>query len=190
MQQSLFVGHLRADVVVHTSRIVLKSLYIRVPKIVPLLELFGSKGGTFRFQGRNFSVPVEELSSSKGGTNKFFGTSISFFRSFISFFRTFISAFRREFSFARWRFPISSGEIAISGDAAVATKRVYSTVELGSSHIIRAERVIMRWSWSFWSAQYCANDVFRTFAPTNKDTTPHTNAGNTKYRYHRSRRPR
>jgi len=43
-------------------------LYIRVPKIVPLLELFSSKAGTFEFQGRNFLVPRQELSSSSGGT--------------------------------------------------------------------------------------------------------------------------
>ena len=54
------------------------------------------------------------------GTNKFFGTLIFFFRSFISFFRTFISRFRGEFSFAPWRFPISSGEIGISGDVRVS----------------------------------------------------------------------
>ena len=49
----------------------LKSLYIRGPKIVPFLELFSSKGGTFEFQGRNFRVPREELSSSSGGNRKF-----------------------------------------------------------------------------------------------------------------------
>ena len=46
--------------------------------------------------------------------------TICFFRSFISFFRTFISALRGEFSFAPWRFPISSGEIGISGDVRVS----------------------------------------------------------------------
>ncbi len=43
--------------------IVLAFCCIRVPKIVPLLELFSSKGGTFQFQRRNFLVPAEELGS-------------------------------------------------------------------------------------------------------------------------------
>ena len=34
--------------------IVLIPLRIRVPKVIPLLELFGSNGGTFEFQRRNF----------------------------------------------------------------------------------------------------------------------------------------
>ncbi len=46
--------------------IVLNPKDIRVPKIVPLLELFSSKGGTFEFQGRNFLVPAEELFGSCG----------------------------------------------------------------------------------------------------------------------------
>ena len=46
----------------------LNSLHIRVPKLVPLLELFSSKGGTLQFQGRNFLVPTGELFDSKGGT--------------------------------------------------------------------------------------------------------------------------
>ena len=29
--------------------------------MVPLLELFSSKAGTFEFQGRNFSIPPEEM---------------------------------------------------------------------------------------------------------------------------------
>ncbi len=41
--------------------IVLAFCCIRVPKIVPLLELFSSKGGTFQFQRRNFLVPRREL---------------------------------------------------------------------------------------------------------------------------------
>ena len=36
---------------------------MRVPKRVPILELFSSNGGTFRFQRRNFSVPTEEIVS-------------------------------------------------------------------------------------------------------------------------------
>ena len=48
-------------------RIALNLCLIRVPKLVPLLELFSSKAGTFEFQGRNFRVPREELSSSKRG---------------------------------------------------------------------------------------------------------------------------
>ena len=35
--------------------------------MVPLLELFSSKAGTFEFQGRNFLVPREELFDSSGG---------------------------------------------------------------------------------------------------------------------------
>ena len=50
--------------------IVLFLKHIRVPKTDPLLELFSSKAGTFRFQGGNFLVPREELYSSKGGTIK------------------------------------------------------------------------------------------------------------------------
>ena len=34
--------------------------------MVPLLELFSSKTGTFQFQGRNFRVPTEELFDSYG----------------------------------------------------------------------------------------------------------------------------
>ena len=40
--------------------IALISLRIRVPKVIPLLELFSSNGGTFQFQRRNFRVPTEE----------------------------------------------------------------------------------------------------------------------------------
>ena len=47
--------------------IALISLHIRVPKKVPLLELFSSKAGTFRFQRRNFRVPREEMENSSGG---------------------------------------------------------------------------------------------------------------------------
>ena len=43
------------------DRIVLNTLDIRVPKVVPLLELFSSNGGTFQFQRRNSLVPAEEL---------------------------------------------------------------------------------------------------------------------------------
>ena len=35
--------------------------------MIPLLELFSSKRGTFQFQRRNFSVPREELFDSSGG---------------------------------------------------------------------------------------------------------------------------
>ena len=55
-------------VIVILSRIMLAPYHIRVPKTVPLLELFSSKGGTFQFQRRNSLVPAEELFSSKGGT--------------------------------------------------------------------------------------------------------------------------
>ena len=58
-------------VIVILSRIMLAPYHIRVPKTVPLLELFSSKGGTFQFQRRNSLVPVEELFSSKGGTLRF-----------------------------------------------------------------------------------------------------------------------
>ena len=50
--------------------IVLIPLYVRVPKTIPLLELFSSKGGTFRFQGRNFLVPAEELFDSYVGNSE------------------------------------------------------------------------------------------------------------------------
>jgi len=46
----------------------------------PLLELFSSKGGTFEFQGRNFSVPRGELSSSKGGIEKSLGRDVLFLK--------------------------------------------------------------------------------------------------------------
>ena len=58
-------------VIVILSRIMLAPYHIRVPKTVPLLELFSSKGGTFQFQRRNSLVPAEELFSSKGGTLRF-----------------------------------------------------------------------------------------------------------------------
>ena len=51
--------------------IALISLRIRVPKVIPLLELFSSNGGTFQFQRRNFRVPTEELFDSYGGNGKF-----------------------------------------------------------------------------------------------------------------------
>ncbi len=41
--------------------IALISLRIQVPKVIPLLELFSSNGGTFQFQRRNFSIPTEEI---------------------------------------------------------------------------------------------------------------------------------
>ena len=41
--------------------------------LVPTEELFGSKGGTLRFQRRNSSVPTEELFSSNGGTLRSLG---------------------------------------------------------------------------------------------------------------------
>ena len=50
--------------------VALISLYIRVPKVIPLLELFSSNGGTFQFQRRNFRVPTEELFDSYGGNHK------------------------------------------------------------------------------------------------------------------------
>ena len=36
-------------------------LYIRFPKLFPLLETFISKGGNFYFQGRKTKFPTEEL---------------------------------------------------------------------------------------------------------------------------------
>ena len=51
--------------------IALISLRIRVSKVIPLLELFSSNGGTFQFQRRNFRVPTEELFDSYGGNGKF-----------------------------------------------------------------------------------------------------------------------
>ena len=47
--------------------IALISLHIRVPKVIPLLELFSSNGGTFEFQQRNFSIPTEEMENSSRG---------------------------------------------------------------------------------------------------------------------------
>ena len=47
--------------------IALISLHIRVPKVIPLLELFSSNGGTFEFQQRNFSIPTEEMENSFRG---------------------------------------------------------------------------------------------------------------------------
>ena len=47
--------------------IALISSRIRVPKVIPLLELFRSNGGTFEFQGRNFSIPTEEMGNSSRG---------------------------------------------------------------------------------------------------------------------------
>ena len=47
--------------------IALISLYIRIPKVIPLLEPFSSNGGTFEFQQRNFSIPTEEMGNSSGG---------------------------------------------------------------------------------------------------------------------------
>ena len=41
--------------------------------LVPRQELFGSSGGTLRFQGWNSSVPTEELFSSNGGTLRSLG---------------------------------------------------------------------------------------------------------------------
>ena len=40
--------------------IALISLYIRVPKVIPLLELFSSNGETFQFQRRKWEIPPEE----------------------------------------------------------------------------------------------------------------------------------
>ena len=40
--------------------IALISLRIRVPKVIPLLELFSSNGGTFQFQRRKWEIPPEE----------------------------------------------------------------------------------------------------------------------------------
>ena len=39
--------------------------------MVPLLELFSCKAGTYEFQGRNFLVPREELFDSSGGNGIF-----------------------------------------------------------------------------------------------------------------------
>ena len=58
-------------VIVILSRIMLAPYHIRVPKTVPLLELFSSSGGTFQFQRRNFLVPAEELFVSNGGKKSF-----------------------------------------------------------------------------------------------------------------------
>ena len=58
------------------TRIVLFVWWIRFPKIVPLLELFSSKGGTFQFQRRNSLVPAEELSDPHGGAKKSLGRDL------------------------------------------------------------------------------------------------------------------
>ena len=47
--------------------------FVRVPKTVPPLELFSSKGGTFRFQGGNFRVPAVERFAPYGGIEKSLG---------------------------------------------------------------------------------------------------------------------
>ena len=62
--------------------IVLFSNYMWVPKTVPLLELFSSKGGTVRFQRGNSLVPTEEFFSSNGGTLRSLGRKGKTFRTY------------------------------------------------------------------------------------------------------------
>ena len=57
-----------SKVVVRSLCIVLISLYIRVPKIVPLLELFSSNVGTESFQRWKIEFPREENKVSSVGS--------------------------------------------------------------------------------------------------------------------------
>ena len=61
-----------------TICIVLNLLCLRVPKLVPLLELFSSKGGTFRFLRRNWKFPALENKISSVGKESFQGRKRKF----------------------------------------------------------------------------------------------------------------